>query len=171
MLQFMYCVRAIPVYKFFQVSPQEEIWDCEVWQPYKPWDTLHTKMDFVTHYHITYFTKPLLLNRFWKCISSSLSQHADSAPHYRAKVHSEMYQMALRNLYKNIFHSSTHYICYYYGHRRPGKDMEVPTAYFKVWFQHVWSERVEKKNLRIISFYNQIQLRPYEHQCDIWSTV
>lgn len=36
MLQFLYCVRAIPVHKLFQVSPQEEIWDCEVWQPYKP---------------------------------------------------------------------------------------------------------------------------------------
>jgi len=66
MLQFLYCVCAIPVYKFFQVSPQEAIWDCEVWQPHKPWDTLHMKMDFVTHYHITYSTKPLLLEQVLK---------------------------------------------------------------------------------------------------------
>ena len=149
-------MRVITVYKFFQVSPQDEIWDSEVWQPYKPWDTLHMKMDFVTHYHITYSTKPLLLNRFWNSISSSLSQHADTAPHHIVKVHSEMCQVALHNLYNNIFHSSAHYICYNYGHRRPGKVMEVPTAYFKVWFQHVWSDRVEKENLRVISFYTQI---------------
>jgi len=102
--------------------------------------SLHMKMDFVTHYHITYSTKPLLLNRFWNSISC-LSYHADSAPLHRAKVHSEMCLLALHNLYNNIFHSSTHHIYYYYGHRRPGKDMEVPIAYFKVWFQHISGAR------------------------------
>jgi len=103
MLQFLHFMQAIPVYKFFQVSPQEAISDWDVWQPYKPWDTLHMKMDFITHYHVTYCTKPLLLNRFWNSIPSSLSQHADSAPHHRAKVNSEMCQLALHNHYNNIF--------------------------------------------------------------------
>ena len=40
---------AIPVYTFFQVSPQEEIRDPEVRRPYRPWDTRHTKMLFIAH--------------------------------------------------------------------------------------------------------------------------
>ena len=38
-LQLLYCVWAIPVYAFFQVSPKEEVRDREVRRPYRP---LHT---------------------------------------------------------------------------------------------------------------------------------
>jgi len=35
----LYCVWAILKYAFFQTSPWEEIQDCEVRRPYRPWDT------------------------------------------------------------------------------------------------------------------------------------